>query len=203
MTSKNRKKPSAALDPYYTPDWLVRLTLERVVPRIAPVPSHIIEPGAGGGAFVKQLRARYPDSHITAIDVVANEWPEATESIVGDFLTAELGRYDLAVGNPPFSLAMPFIQRCRAVSKATVLLLRQGFLSSARRAAFWRLHPPNDVFILPDRPSFTPDRQGDSADYCLVCWGKQALGLGFPQRDITRLHWLPTVPLAERKCSGD
>lgn len=194
MTSKNRKKPSAALDPYYTPDWAVRLMLDWVVPRIAPVPSRIIEPGAGNGAFVRQLRARYPDSHITAIDLVPHAWPEATESLHDDFLTARLGRYDLAVGNPPFSLALPFVQRCRQVSRATVLLLRQGFLSSARRNSFWRLHGPSDVFILPDRPSFTKDSQGDSADYCLACWGR-------PQHDgVARLHWLPTVPLAQRRC---
>lgn len=194
MTSKNRNKPSAALDAYYTPEWVVRQAIQYIVPKVCPVPARILEPGAGDGRFVRQLRERYCGSHITAVDMVRHDWPEATESIYGDFLTVPIERYDLAIGNPPFSLALQFIQRCLMCSKSTVLLLRQGFLSSAKRNPFWRLHGPSDVFVLPDRPHFTIDgKGGDSADYCFVCWGRPA------HDGVTRLHWLPTVPVAQRR----
>lgn len=194
MTSKNRNKPSAALEPYYTPAWVVDQALQHVVPRICPIPARILEPGAGNGAFVRALRQRYYGSHITALDIVdTHVWPDATESIHADFLTFELSRYDLAIGNPPFSLAQQFISRCLQCSSSTVMLLRQGFLSSAKRNPFWRLHAPSDIFILPDRPSFTQDGQGDSADYCFACWGRPA------DDGVARLHWLPTVPVAQRR----
>lgn len=193
MTSRNRLKPSAALEPYYTPDWVVQQAIGKIVPLICPVPARILEPGAGTGAFVKQLRQRYLGSHITAVDVTEHDWPDATVKIYDDFLTVDLGSYDLAIGNPPFSLAMPFIQRCLSCSSSVIMLLRQGFLSSAARNPFWRMHTPSDVFILAHRPSFTADGHGDSADYCFVCWGR-------PGRDgVARLHWLPSVPLASRK----
>lgn len=193
MTTKNNKRPSLPNDPYFTPAWVVRQSIQQIVPLICPVPARIIEPGAGHGCFVKHLRQRYHGAHITAIDIVEQySWPEATESIYGDFLTAELGRYDLAIGNPPYSLALPFVERCLCISKTTILLLRQGFLSSARRNSFFRMHGPGDVFVLAHRPSFTGDERGDSADYCFCCWGRKRNG-------TTRLHWLPTVPLAERQ----
>ncbi len=83
--------------------------------------------------------------------------------------------------------------------------MRQGFLSSARRAAFFRENPPTHVFNLTNRPAFdVPDwvladpeydwkeGQTDSADYVFVCWDQTN-----PQE--TRLVWLPDVPAKERK----
>jgi hypothetical protein len=192
MTTKNSKRPSLPNDPYFTPAWTVEQAVQHIVPLICPIPARILEPGAGRGAFVQQLRQRYAGAHITAIDIEPYSWPEATRSIHGDLVTTPLERYDMAIGNPPFSLAMQFIERCLGCSKTTILLLRQGFLSSAKRNAFFRLHGPSDVFILAHRPSFTDDGAGDSADYCFCCWGRRTDGL-------TRLHWLPTVPLASRR----
>lgn len=193
MTTKNNKRPSLLHDAYYTPQWVVDQAIEHIVPLICPIPARILEPGAGKGAFVERLRNRYFGAHITAIDIQPFEWPEATVSLYADFLTAELGSFDLAIGNPPFSLALPFIQRCRAVAASTVMLVRQGFLSSKNRNTFWRMHGPCDVFVLAHRPSFVVEGGGDSADYCFVCWSRH-------RRDgVTRLHWLPTVPLAARK----
>jgi hypothetical protein len=192
MTTKNNKRPSFPNDPYFTPAWLVEQAIKHVVPLVCPVPARIIEPGAGKGAFIRALRQRYYGAAITAIDIEPYQWPEATVSLHADFVTAPLDRYDLAIGNPPFSLALPFVQRCLAVAKSTSLLLRQGFLSSAKRNAFLRMHPPSDVFVVAHRPSFTEDGKADSADYCFVCWGRGNTG-------TTRLHWLPTVPLPQRK----
>lgn len=190
MTTKNIKRPSVANDAYFTPDWVVQLALREIVPLVCPRPTTILEPGAGHGAFVKALRNCYPSSLITAVDIEPYEWSEASYSLHGDFLTEQLGSFDLAIGNPPFSLAMPFITRCLSVSRTTVLLLRQGFLSSAKRNTFFRMHVPSDVFILPNRPSFD-GQNSDSSDYCFVCWGRSGQG--------TRLHWLSTVPIAQRR----
>ena len=182
-----------SIDPYYTPEWVVRQCIDEIVPFICPVANRILEPGAGQGAFVKPLRERYPNGHITAIDIDPYDWPEADEQLHGDLFETKLtGPYDLAVGNPPFSRALDFIQYTLNVSKAAAFLLRQGFLSSARRSAFFRMHRPSDVYILANRPQFTGEGS-DKADYCFVCWGRPAFN------GTTNLHWLPAVPLAQRK----
>jgi len=190
MTTKNNKRPSLVNDAYFTPDWVVQLALREIVPLVCPIPNSVLEPGAGKGAFVRQLRQSYPHVSITAVDIEPYDWPEANQSIHDDFMTTQLGRYDLAIGNPPFSLAMPFINRCLGCSRTTVLLLRQGFLSSAKRNRFFRMHAPSDVFIMPNRPCFD-GQNTDSADYCFACWGRAGEG--------TRLFWLPTLPVAQRR----
>jgi hypothetical protein len=138
-------------------------------------------------------------------------WPEANESMTGDYLAPETARwartthwngpfidqpFDLVVGNPPFTLAMDFIQRSLELGTTVTFLLRQGFLSSAERARFFREHPPAAVHILANRPKFTnPEYEAtgtDTADYCFVTW---SAGHNGP----TELYWLPEVPALERK----
>lgn len=182
-----------SIDTYFTPDWAVRQCIEDVVPFVCPVARTILEPGAGQGAFVKRLRERYPESNITAVDVDPYDWPEADVSIHRDFLTTRFDqRFDLTIGNPPFSIALEFINHALSCSKAVVFLLRQGFLSSQKRSAFFRMHRPSDVYIMANRPQFT-DEGSDKADYCFVCWGRPAFN------GSTNLHWLPTVPLPRRR----
>ena len=50
-------------------------------------------------------------------------------------------KYDLIIGNPPFSLALEFIQRAFQVVKPggkVIFLLRTAFLESDRRFSFWQ-----------------------------------------------------------------
>jgi len=185
-------------DEYFTPDWVVRQCMKHVLPYVCPFPlSRIIDPGAGHGVFVRQLRAHYLNSHITAIDINHRfgPWPNADASVYGDYLDTNnerLDHFDLAVGNPPFSLAMQFVTRSLVLADTVVFLLRQGFLSSAKRNTFFRMRPPQHIFILAHRPCFySYDPSTDKADYCFVCWGKPT--------GTTYLHWLPTIPVNERR----
>jgi len=100
--------------------------------------------------------------------------------------------YDLIAGNPPYDFALDFIQKGITISRALVFILRQGFLASAKRAKFFREHPPYGVWNIPHRPSFTDDGHTDTADYCWVGWRRGYQG-------DTRLHWLPEVPVELRK----
>lgn len=187
---------TGGIDRYFTPVWTVRQCLTHVVRHVCPFPpSTILEPGAGRGVFVHALRAQFPHSNITAVDIepTFGPWPGANRSVVGDFLDPQLlnERYALAIGNPPYSLAMQFIMRALALSNVTVFLLRQGFLSSAKRNTFFRMRPPQHVFILAHRPSFVETDTTDKSDYCFVCWAKPT--------GSTHLHWLPTIPVNERR----
>jgi len=163
-------------------------------------PKTILEPSAGAGVFVDTMRLAYPDSHITAVDldhpkefengVISEDWSRADESYAGtDFLEcnpASNSKYDLIIGNPPYTYAREFISKCLSITDNLVFILRQGFLSSADRAPFFRRYQPMLVGILPNRPSFSGDGKTDSADYCWVCWGKKWCG--------TKLIWLREYP---------
>ncbi len=48
----------------------------------------ILEPSAGGGAFVTKLRKLYPEATIHACDLdeTSGPWPEADKSWYGDFI---------------------------------------------------------------------------------------------------------------------
>lgn len=204
MTAKNIKKKSIEGDRYYTPPWCVRQCMDYVLPSAMDFesPKTILEPGAGGGAFVMSLRETYPDAiiHANDIDPTAGPWKGAEESLHDDFLKWGVtpldsgARYDLAVGNPPFTYAMEFVKKALDTANVVVYILRQGFMSSDKRCAFLRDEfPPSYVHIVPHRPSFTADGGTDSADYAWITWQrKRSLGK-------TIIRWLPSVPLEERK----
>lgn len=98
------------LDKYYTPDALVEKCVETVrqVLKGAKV-THIIEPSAGNGAFLKKL----PKDITVGYDIE----PEHKDVLKQDYLELELpykkGR--LIIGNPPFgsrlSLAQKFFKK--------------------------------------------------------------------------------------------
>lgn len=196
MTAKNVSGPSDILDRYYTPQWAVAQCFTEVMPLVLQTPpKSILEPGAGGGVFVRASRATWPLSRIFAFDVdrTTELWSEADHSWHDDFLHPTSSsssyidpawtKYDLVIGNPPFTHALAFVERSLQLATTVVFILRQGFLSSQKRAAFFRQHPPIGVWMMPNRPSFTLDGRTDSADYCWVAWRR-----GHP--GSTTLRWL-------------
>lgn len=216
MTAKNSKKKSIEGDRYYTPRWLVRQCMDHVLPVVClRKPSSILEPCAGTGRFVEQLRARYPDAQIACNDLIpepyiveAGGWTEADVSRFGNYLDMDLppGTVELTISNPPFGPALAIIEHALGHSKRVVMLLRQGFLSTEKRAEFFRVHRPGYVWIVANRPAYDVplevladpeyewvEGQTDSADYCFVAWDMT----NPPQ--ATYLDWLPPVPLDVRK----
>ena len=72
-------------------------------------------------------------------------------------LPAPAKPYDLVITNPPFQLAMEFVQHAMRFIQpagAVAMLLRLNWLASLKRADFLRRFCP-DVHVLPRRPSFT------------------------------------------------
>jgi len=152
----------------------------------------ILEPSAGQGVFINAIKNKHPDSQITGVEIDPNATtPEgADEWISGDFLKQKISkRYDLAIGNPPYGLALEFVQKCLLHSDNTIMLLRLGFLASIKRSEFYRQNPPSHVHVLPNRPSFT-GASTDKYEYCFMSWGTATR---------TELHWLPTVPPKHRR----
>jgi hypothetical protein len=195
------------LDAFYTPKWVVRQCMELVLPKVLDGvhPGCVLEPGCGRGAVVAGLRETYGDApRILALDIDSRVLPcsGATWNVRANFLqpfdvprvgqdSLNLGRFDLSVGNPPYTLAEAFVRRSIELARQTVFLLRSGFLASAEREPLFRDHRPLAVWMLANRPDFTGGG-GDKYDYCWVAWRA-----GFDGSTV--LSWLPAVPLSIRR----
>jgi hypothetical protein len=90
-------------------------------------------------------------------------------------------------------MAEEFIRHARALfpNAELVFLLRIAFLASAQRMALWRDIGAPDVYVLPNRPSFTGSGT-DSADYAWFRWPAD-------KREAGCLRILGETPVAERR----
>jgi len=166
-------------DFYETPEWCTRAILKALDLRADHMT--ILEPSAGHGAIVRVLR-EHPWTSLSAPMIVTVEIREdarlhlaeagADVWITGhDFLSWETAnRYDLLIGNPPFSLAFEFCQKCVGMADTVALLLRLNFLASKKRSAWMQEHTPS-IYVLSKRPSFTGNGT-DSADYAWFVWDR-------------------------------
>lgn len=91
---------------------------------------------------------------------------ESTDTVYRD------PQVDLIITNPPFSLALQFLEKSLSEAPTVVYLLRLRFLASVKRGAWWHMHPPTHQFVLSKRPSFTGDGRNDSADYAWFAWDR-------------------------------
>jgi hypothetical protein len=176
-------RPDTHGDVQYTPQALAD-TLVRLLPRrdLATV----LEPHAGGGAFVRALQRI--GAHVVAFDVdgTAQGLIDADAEATCDFLKVDpldvqvdpvrdpKDMYlDAVVGNPPFSNAEEHIRHALDVSgRHVAFLLRVGFLCSARRVEFWLENPCANVWPIAQRP-----KQWQAAyDYAFFHWDLEHTG---------------------------
>jgi hypothetical protein len=107
-----------------------------------------------------------------------------------DFLTWTTGgKFDVCITNPPYMFAAEFIAASFRMSRITVMLLRLPFLASAQRAEFMQKNAP-DVYVMPNRPSFTGGGT-DATDYAWLVWPQQNRSTGL-------IEVLAQTPRAER-----
>jgi len=176
------------LDQYFTPPalaeaavgWLVRDGYAWSGPGWDGMAA--LEPSAGRGAWIDALLKAVPDASCAALDIdperVGDLQRRGIDAEVGDFLTAELfsaythGRYDLILGNPPYSGAEEHTRRAlelRSRFGSVAFLLRLAFLESAERVGFWKEHPASKIYVLSERPSFSGGGTDNSA-YGFFVW---------------------------------
>jgi hypothetical protein len=148
------------LDAYYTPDALA-VALVGLLP-IEPTDT-VLEPHAGGGAFVRALLPRC--SRVLACDVNpdAAGLALAHSAHYGDFLTCGIGGRWI-VGNPPFRGFEAHVDHALTLSRHVAFLMRLSVTESAGRVPMWQRWPLRKVWVLAERPSFT-DGGTDSAAY--------------------------------------
>ena len=201
MSSTNRGNARNHADFYATPHWVVHRLLERLT-----LPGGTwLEPGAGEGNIIRAVHR--PDVRWTALELRAECRPQLEtleprpEVVITDKFVKKLAddqkplcgrRFDVALGNPPFSLALEFVQESLELADTVVMLLRLNFLGSSKRAEFMRGHTP-DVYVLPNRPSFT-GKGTDSIEYAWFVWRHRDAG-----RSEGKLTLLAETPSTERR----
>lgn len=164
-------------DAYPTPPWVTRLLLHAVQPMLAGLghePS-FFEPAAGRGHIVRELRAAYPTSRITAWELDGSATHELSDAgkpvppgswemrgcidslVPTDYRTGEpikWPRADVCVMNPPFSAAEAFVEKALAADIPIVCVLeRLSWLCAAKSRQFLGVRTPS-VLALSNRPSF-------------------------------------------------
>lgn len=184
MSATGRGAVRAVQNFYPTPAWCVRRLLEG----LALPGGRWLEPGAGDGAIIRAVNAVRSDVTWTAMELREECRPalDATlrvkhgnELVIGDFLAPpplrepdelwrpidDLGRFAVALGNPPFPLAIPFVEAALRVADVVVMLLSTGILGSEERASWWPTHAA-DQLVIPDRISF----RGSGSDTTTCAW---------------------------------
>jgi predicted RNA methylase len=165
-------------DNYETPFWVV----EAMVPalkRIVRNPRDILDAGAGTGNIGRVIRDAYPQASLVGVEKRRLR-ARALQAIYDNYVQVDFlnmfpaGVYyeavcDLCVMNPPYKLAFEFIDHAMSLSRITVALLKLDFLASQGRADWMRKHTPA-VYVIPKRPSFTPDGQTDWYNYGWFVW---------------------------------
>lgn len=167
MSATNRGGERRLDDHYVTPDWAIKRFLEAYKPPAGTW----LDPCAASGELIIQARALRPENQYLAMELR----PDAEAALaavvpgtyyMGDFLSVNLSPKTVAtvITNPPYSLALPFLNKCREVAYVTCFLLRIGFMCGGRGPYQANARP--GLFFLPNRPSFT----GDGADASEYAW---------------------------------
>lgn len=145
-----------------------------------------LEPCAGKGAIIKaandywkakgidipqwtanEIDPRHREDILTIRPTVSNLFWEDARAFSSSRFRPEF--WDVAITNPPFSLAGEIWAALRPLATYTALLLPTGFLGAAKRYK-WLSQDMPDLGILTPRPQFT-NQGSDSATYGWFIWG--------------------------------
>jgi hypothetical protein len=183
-TGEKSKTERLGDDLYETPAWVTQALLEENI----LIPGNWMEPCAGRGAIMlaeRNWRHRSKRSILAPYWYAVEKRADCAEPLLefchpltADFLEERDGhrdnldklRVDVVLTNPPFSLALDFIQTCmrRWPEAMLAFLSRVNFLGSQKRAPWLREHTP-DVYVLPKRPSFAHGGT-DATEYAWLVW---------------------------------
>jgi hypothetical protein len=181
MSATGRGSERREADYYPTPAWCVQRLLDHV-----DLPGgDWLEPSAGEGHIVRAVNAQRDDVRWVMAEI-REECGPALRGLGGlaldpaDFLGPKLEGvrgFAVALGNPPFSLAQEFIERALQMAEQVIFLLRLSFLESQKREGFFVRVGVPDVYVLPERPSFT----GEGTDSCAYAWMRWRRGSRSPR----------------------
>lgn len=193
MSATNRGSKRIESDYYATPPGAIQSLLCNY--EIADTKgAAILEPSAGNGIIIEELRKAGYTNYIHAIEIREEEKENlkrlADTVQIGNFFDADPAiTYDVIIGNPPYSQAQEFIDKALSLLNPggrLIFLLRTNFLESQKRFVWWQDKPPTRLFVLSKRPSFT-GKGTDATSYSWFIWEKSMMVDDFIKRQEIRI----------------
>lgn len=160
MSSKNRGSIPQENDYYPTPISAITPLLDRIdFSRVTT----FLEPCCGDDRILNLI----PEDKIKF-------WTEISKG--KNYFDYKFEDIDLIITNPPFSIAIEFIQKSLKEAKTVCYLQRLNWLGSRQRKDFWNTNPPDKIFVLSKRPQFKRELNlgngSDSTEYAWFIWDK-------------------------------
>jgi len=176
MSSTNRGGQRAVSDYYITPIYEIEHFLREVCKDIPQLlkSNPILDPCAGGDiynpmSYPKALHNLGVIGNFTTVDYRE----DSNADIKDDYLTHRFSeKFELIISNPPFALALPFIQKALTevvTGGFVIMLLRLNFLGSQARFSFWQDNLPYYIYVHHKRISFFGGTT-DSIEYMHAVW---------------------------------
>lgn len=78
--------------------------------------------------------------------------------------------FDAVITNPPFSLAIPFIEKSLKLAPLVCMFLRIQFLESERRDKFFEQYPPRYVAVFRKRARTSKDAKFPKGESSATCY---------------------------------
>lgn len=192
MSATNRGSKRIESDYYATPRAAINSLLKNY--DIAEPGDLILEPSAGNGAIIEAIRAFGYTNRIHAIEIREEERETllryADSVSIKNYMDADpKQKFDVIIGNPPFSLAQEFIDKSLELLQPggrLVFLLRTNFLESKKRFEWWQDKTPNRLYVLSSRPSFT-GKGTDATSYSWFVWEKSRTSTEFTKHQEIKI----------------
>lgn len=195
MSSTNRGGQRSPADFYRTPAWCVDRLMEAIDLPSGPE-AWWLEPCAGEGDIIRAVNGYSPSPNWSVAEI-REECRPALEALTNrvrivDVLEGPQWRsFDVAITNPPFSIAMEVLEGMQKWADHVIILERLNFLGTEKRARVFRGCMP-DIYVIPDRVSFTENGKADSIEYAWFHWGPLSNRTG-------TCRILESTPLSERR----
>ena len=133
---------------YETPLWAVEAILDREI-----LTHDVLDPCGGKGVLADAAKARGHRVH----EFDKYDWGRRTcanKDFLTDFFPGSVAGNNTVLMNPPFSLAVEFVEKCLELkARKIVCFQRFAWWESKGRRDFWEKHPPNRVYVCGDRAS--------------------------------------------------
>ena len=201
MSSTTQGGRETGADNYPTPEWAIKRFLE-AWSGIGEIGNRWLEPAVGDGVITETV-----DKYVKGIEWTTCDIRDTSPSLrrlglddhhTGDFFRlpefqpGARPKWDCAILNPPFRLTMEFIVRCLALDQVVPVMQLMSYMGTEDRNAWFVDHMP-DLYVIPNRVSYTGDGKTDSVESAWHVWGPH------PHVGVSELRLLNDTPLAERK----